>query len=302
MNALLAVVLSGLVSGEALRLPSAPDVRPIVALAPRPDGSCNAATFFARAEEAFFKTDHAAQAPLAADDPVLALVLEGMSCRGAEFPYSKTLAMPPTDQRIPASRVYRAATETFVRRGREQLRAGALSAAEAEFRKAIVLGTLLYEEPGITVIQDTISLSILARGAEGMGDVALARRDKATADVCSRFITDARAYLEGASRFVKSLPAPRALLDHSAEQVDTVAAVAALDGPAVRPSLRLEILLSLALAHALLDAPPPAASQALERARHDADPRLRALGEWALRLDPAEARRIALQLAQSPWP
>ncbi len=302
MSALLAVVWLGLGWGEALHLPSAPDVRPIAALAPRPERSCNAAVFFSRAEEAFFKGDRVAQGPLAADDPVLALVLEGMSCRSAEFPYSKTLTMPPTDQRIPASRLYRAATETFVRNGRELFQAGKPSAAEAGFRKAIVLGMLLYEEPGITVIQDTISLSILARGAEGLGDVALARGDKATAELCSRFIDDTRAYLEGASRFVKALPAPRALLDRPAEQAGTVAAVAALDHPTVRASLRLEILLSLALARALLDAPPPAARQALERARQDPDPRLRALGEWALRLDSAEARRIAQQLAQSPWP
>ncbi len=299
MSIFVAIVLFGVSAGPAL--PPVPDVSAVAALAPRPSGECNAADFFAQAETAFFSGNRDPDAPLSPDDPVMAYLLEGMACRSAVFPYSKTLAIPPTDQRIPASRPYRAATETFVRSGRQLARAGRLDAADAEFRKAIVLGTLLYEEPGITIVQDAISLSILSRGAEGLGDTALARGDSATAAVCSRFVTKARAYLEASSGFVKALPL-RALAARLEDQEERVAAVAALDAPGLRPSLRVEILMFAALARPLLKTTPPSVDRALERASRDVDPRIRALAGWASGLGVEEARRIIGTLASSPWP
>jgi hypothetical protein len=299
VNAFLAVALLTIDAGAGL--PAVPDVGPVIALAPRPSGECNAATFFAKAEKAFFAKSRETDAPLSADDPAMIEIRKGMACRSAVFPYSKTLALPPTDQRIPASRPYRAAAETFLRSGRQLLQAGQLNAAEAEFRKLIVLGTLLYEEPGITVIQDTISLSLLSRGAEGLGDAALARGDAATARVCARFVTAARAYLEGASGFVKTL-SYRGLLDRPVEQQGTVSAIAALDTPTLRPALRLEILMFIALARPLLGATSASVDRTLERASRDRDPRIKALGEWALGLSAQDARRIIGTLATSPWP
>ncbi len=302
MSTVLATVLLSLgAAGVGHSLPAPPDTRAVLALAARPTGACNAATFFEQAETAYFKGQRAAQAPLPAGDPVLGLVLQGMSCGSCSFPYSQSLAVPPTEQRIPASRPYRAAAETFVRSGRELMRAGRQAEAEAEFRKAIVLGRLLYEDPGITVIQDAVSLSILSRGAEGLGDLALARGDRATAEGCARFIAETRAYLEGSSRFVKGLPY-QGLLDRPADQSEIVAAVAALDRPGLRLSLRVEVLMFVALARPLLGAVPAAADEALERARHDDDPRMKALGEWGSGLGAGEARRVIRMAAVSPWP
>jgi hypothetical protein len=300
VNAWLAVALLATASGAAPGLPSPPAVDGVLALAPRATSACNAAIPFEKAERAYFAAERDHQAPLERNDPVLAFVLEGMACRAAEFPYSRTLASPPTDQRIPATFPYRAATETFMRTGREHLRARQLDAAEAEFRKAIVLGRLLYEEPGFTIIQDAISMSILARGAEGLGDVALARGDRKTAALCARYVTDSRAYLEGATRFTKALPYA-ALLDEPQKQAERVAEIAALDDPALRLSLRGEILLFVALARPLLKAPVPAADAALERSRRDPDARFRTLGEWASRLDAESARRIIRELGPSPF-
>jgi hypothetical protein len=303
----LGVLLVGLMApGSAQEpLPEPPDVRELVALASRLTRPCNAASFFEQAERAFLASGRAdASLPpraLTDDDPVLALVLQGMSCRSCEFPYSRTMALPPTEQRIPASSLYRAVAQTFVEKGRSLQQQGKLADAEGEFRRAVVLGALLFGDPGITVIQDAISLSILQRGAEGLGDLALARGDARRAESCARFIAGARAYLEGCSRFVKGLPY-RGLRDAPAAERETVARVAALDAPGLRASLRVEILMFLALARAVVAEPPSGASQALARARRDRDPRIRAIAEWGLRLDAREARRQLTLLASSPWP
>jgi hypothetical protein len=303
----LGILLAGLAaSGAAVpSLPTPPDVGGLVALAPRPTGPCNAATYFERAEQAFVASGRAdAKLPLRAlapDDPVLALVLQGMGCRTCEFPYSRTMAIPPTEQRIPASSLYRSAAEAFVEKGRSLQQQGRRDEAEGEFRKAVVLGRLLFEDPGITVIQDAISLSVLERGAEGLGDLALARGDARRAETCARFLAGARAYLEGSSRLVKGFPI-RGLRDAPSAQREAVAAIAALDAPGLRGSLRVEVLMFVALARPVVADPPPVVSQALERARRDRDPRIRALAEWGLRLDVREAQRLIAQLAGSPWP
>lgn len=303
----LTVLLLGLsaLRPAAAPVPELPAVGEIVALAPRPPGPCNAATFFQSAEQAFVARNRADAAlalrALAPDDPVLALVLQGMSCRSCEFPYSRTMAIPPTEQRIPASSLYRSAAETFVEEGRRLEKQGRLGEAEAEFRKAIVLGRLLLEDPGITLIQDAISLSVLQRGAEGLGDVALARGDARRAETCSRFIVGARAYLEGSSRLVKGFPI-RGLRDAPSAQREAVAAIAALDAPEVRGSLRVEILMFVALALPVVADLPPAVRGVLERARADRDPRIRAIAEWGRSLDAREAQRQITLLAGSPWP
>lgn len=303
----LCILLFGLaVSGPVeATLPAPPDAGALIALVPRPAGPCNAASFFERAEQAFVASGRAdTKLPpraLSPDDPVLALVLQGMGCRSCEFPYSRTMAVPPTEQRIPASSLYRSVVEAFVEEGRRLQKRGQLNEAEDEFRKVVMLGTLLYEDPGVTLIQDAISLSALQRGAEGLGDIALARGDKQRAEICVRFMSAARAYLEGSSLFVKRLPYG-GLRDAPSAQREAVAAVAALDAPRLRTSLRVEVLMLVALARPVIPDPPPSLWQALERGRLDPDPRIRAIAEWGQRLDAGEARGQISLLADSPWP
>ncbi len=289
----------------ALRLPELPDVRDVLALAPRGVRPCNAATYFEEAEKAFVATGRAnARRPpqaLAAGDPVLALVLQGMRCRSCEFAYSRTMAIPPTEQRIPASSLYRSAAESFIEEGRRLQTQAKPAEAEAAFQKAVALGTLLFEDPGITLIQDAISLSVLQRGAEGLGDMALARGDRRQAEVCSRFIAGARAYLEGSTRLVKGFPI-LGLRDAPSAQREAVAKIAMLDAPELRGSLRVEILMFVGLARPLIADLPPAVGRALARARGDRDPRIRAIAEWAHGLDRREALQQVQLLAASPWP
>jgi hypothetical protein len=287
-------------------VPRPPDTRALATLAPRPSGECNAATFFEQAEAVFRQSGRSdfrlRPFALSPGDPALVLAMRGMECRASEFSYSRRMAIPPTKQPVPMYSLYRSMAARFIEDGRERLRRNQLALAEAEFRKAIVLGTLLYEDPGIVVVQDTIALSVLSRGAEGLGDAALVRGDRAVAAVCARFVADARAYLEGVGRFIRSLPY-RGLLDSPRAQFDAVAAVASLDVSTVRPSLRVEILLLVSVARPLVDRPASLRlAAALDRAAHDADPRLRAIAEWGGGLERSEARRIAREMSGSPWP
>jgi RNA polymerase sigma factor (sigma-70 family) len=282
-------------AAESAPLPRPPDIRSIAALAPRPTGDCNAAVFFEQAEDVLRRSGRSDagrnRSALLPGDPALRLALRGMECRRSEFSYSRRMAWPPTEQPIPMLTLYRGVASRFVEDGRDRLRRNEIAPAEAEFRKAVVLGTLLYEDPGIVVIQDAIALNVLLRGVEGLGDAALARGDQGTAAVCARFVADARAHLEGVARFVRHMPY-RGLLESPTQQGDAVAAVASLYAPEVKTCLRNEVVLLVSVARPLVDRPSALRLEAtLERAARDADPRLRMMARWGSRLEKGEALR-----------
>jgi hypothetical protein len=202
------------------------------------------------------------------------------------------------------SRLYTSLAAMLYAEGAERLAAGKLTEAEHRFGEAIGLGLLLHEEPGLTIIQEIFALNVLARGAEGLGDLAIARGDETTAATCARLLAGRRAYVDAATRFVRELgygelagPAPRA-------QAEKVKSVAAAYASTKALSLRAEILLYLSLAWRLVDEPSAASAARgiLESARQAEDQRVRALAEWGLSLTPDAAREQVRIMASSPWP
>ena len=205
-----------LAAGEASAAPAAPerpDVRPIAALIARPTVDCNAATFFLQAERVYretaaaeLKKPHAQRLPLPPEHPAAKLVLEGTECGRAEFPYSRDFAIPPTNQEIPMRALYWT-TATGLGEEAQRLRAaGKTAEARETFARVTQLGLLLYEDPGITYIQDVISLNVLSKGVEGLGDLALARHDERRGPgLRGLSLRPAAAYLEQVGVFLREV-------------------------------------------------------------------------------------------------
>jgi hypothetical protein len=280
-----------------------PDVAPLAALVSRPTGDCNAADFFLKAEEILRPELGRTEIALSRDHPAALAALQGLACRRCEFPYSRRLTLPPTEQPIPMGRLYLGLAAMLSGEGAQLLAAGKPTEAQRTFGQAVQLGLLLQEEPGITIVQEIMALSVLARGAEGLGDLAVARGDDATAATCARFLAGRQSYVDGATRFVRDLGYSELIRQPSA-QAEKVKSIASAYATMKAPALRAEMLLYLCLSWRLVDEPSAASAARgiLESARRDEDPRIRALAEWGLALTQDAAREQVRIMASSPWP
>jgi hypothetical protein len=230
------------------------------------------------------------------------LVLEGLQCRRCEFPYSADLAIPPTEQTIPMGALYWAASAGLVEGGQRRRAEGAPGAAREEFGRALELGLLLFEEPGITFIQQLVALRVLADAAEGLGDLAIAQGNEDDAATCARFLAQSHAYRDDMGTLMREVLAYAPLQDDPEGHAPLVHQVAPLFDATANRALQLEILLYLSFARAVLDpsAARDAAEATLERARRSPDRRIGRLAEWGLDLEASEARRILGDV--SGWP
>jgi hypothetical protein len=287
-------------------------VKPIAALIARPTVDCNAATFFLQAETVYretaaaeLKKPHEQRLPLPPEHPAAKLVLEGAECGRAEFPYSRDFAIPPTNQEIPMRALYWA-TATGLGEEAQRLRAaGKTAEAREAFARVTRLGLLLYEDPGITYIQDVISLNVLSKGVEGLGDLALARHDERSAQACEAFLAASRAYLEQVGAFLREVVPAAALADGADREAGHIRGAAVLLAVARNPVVKIELLQYLGLARPLCADPETrsAIEQALGRsAKQEGDARIRKVAAWALATTPAEARGIIQGYVKHPSP
>jgi hypothetical protein len=308
---LTALVLSGVGGASAApAVPERPDVRAIAALIERPNADCNAATFFLQAERVYRETEaaelkkpHALRLPLPPEHPAAKLVLKGTECRRAEFPYSRDFAIPPTNQEIPMRALYWTTAIGLSEEAQRLRAAGKLDEARRTFARVTQLGLLLYEDPGITYIQDMISLNVLALGVAGLGDLALARGDKGAAEGCEAFLAASRAYLEQVGVFLRDvLPLTRLVPDPEAGRIRDAAT---LLGVARNPTLKIELIQYLGIARPLCTRAETrtAIEQALKRsAKEDEDARIRKVAAWALATKAEEAREIIQGYLKHPSP
>jgi hypothetical protein len=295
-------VLSGATAGATV-LPQLPDVAPLAALIDRPSLDCNAADRFLEAEEIYrqgeLQKPVEERTPLPLDHPAMTLVLDGLECRRCEFPYSADIAIPPTEQRIPMAALYSAASAGLVEHSRELREKGDVDRARQELGRALQLGLLLFEEPGITFIQHLIALRVLADAAEGLGDLAIARGDEEVAATCARFLARTNAYSDDLGVWWREFMAYPALQEDPAGHASVVRKLAPFFDATSNLALQLEILVYLGLAQAVLDPSPAreAAVATLERARRSPDRRIGKVAEWALGLEAEEAVRTLGHLA-----
>jgi hypothetical protein len=306
----LPVVAMALVSpARAGVLPELPDVAPLAALVERSSGDCNAADKFLEAEEIYrvgeLRKPAQERMPLPADHPAMKLVLEGSECRRCEFPYSADLTIPPTDHPIPMSALYFASAAGLAERGRTAREEGREDRSRLEYGRAMQLGLLLFEDPGMTFIQQLIALGVLSQAAEGLGDLAIAGGDEDVAATCARFLARTHRYRDEMKALVGGVLAYKPLLADPGSRAAQVREVAPLVDATTNKAIQLEVLIYLGFARALVDDPSArdAARTALERARRSPDARIRKLANWGLGLDTDEARRIlgdAMSWPESP--
>jgi hypothetical protein len=287
-------------------LPELPDLTPLAALIDRPSGDCNAADRFLEAEEIYRQGELQKPAeerrPLPLDHPAMKLVLEGLECRRCEFPYSADLAIPPTEQPIPMGALYWAAAAGLAERGQRLRDEGQTGAAREEYGRALQLGLLLFEEPGLTFIQQLVALRVLSQAAEGLGDLAVARGDEDDAAACARFLARSHAYRDDLGVLMREVLAYPPLQKDPEAHAPLVPKVAALFDATTNEAIQVEILIYLGFAHAVINDPEArdAAEATLARARRSPDRRLRTLADWGLELEAGEARRLLGEI--SGWP
>jgi hypothetical protein len=303
----LLVVLTGVVSpARAAVLPELPDVAPLAALVERPSGDCNAADSFLEAEEVYRRGElqkpPEERRPLPAEHPAMKLVSEGLRCRRCEFPYSSDITIPPTDHPIPMSALYWAASAGLVARSDELRQEGHDDQSRQELARAMQLGLLLFEEPGMTFIQQLIALRILSQAAEGFGDRAIARGDEDVAAACARFLARTQAYRDDMRTLVGEVLAYPPLLADPQGQAVHVRQVAPLFTMTANKAIQLEVLIYLGFARALGDDPAvqDAVGATFDHARHSPDLRIRKLADWGRHLEADEVRRILRETVS--WP
>lgn len=274
----------------AVDIPSPPDVGEIAALVSRPDGDCNAADAFLEAEALYRKTE-LKKAPekrnsLSPDSEIMKQVERGLACKMCEFPFSRDMKLPPYEQMIPMMALYRAAARTWRIQGDEALERKDYPAAEAMYAKALNLGLLLFEEPGITIIQDMISFACMQEGAEGLGDVFIATHEADKAAACARFLANRARYMDSLPKFVsRVLRGP----DHPFPGLtDDFKAIALLYPSITYAPVKVEIILCAGELHAFNRKDPELVKHCrmiLDRAMNDPDERLRKMAKWALEWD-----------------
>lgn len=279
-------------------LPELPDVTALAALVDRPSADCNAADRFLEAEEVYRQGELQKSAeerrPLPLDHPAMKLVLGGLECRRCEFPHSVDLTLPPTDHPIPMSALYWAVSASLAERGQALRAEGQAARSRQEYGRAMHLGLLLLEDPGMTFIQQLIALRVLSQAAEGLGDLAIAGGDEDTAANCARFLAQTHTYRDDMRALVGGVLAYSPLLADPDSRAARVREVAPLFDATANKAVQLEILVYLGFARALMDDPAArdSATATLERARRNSDSRIRKLADWGLGLDRDEARRI----------
>jgi tetratricopeptide (TPR) repeat protein len=310
------VVLLGLAfalapRAEAASLPGLPDWTALARRAPSPPSHCNAGVQLDAAERLFFAMPADERQPLKEGVRPFDMAVAALECDHCILPYSEELAIPPTEQRIPSSKFYWTVSAALAERGASEAAQGKLLEAEKDYQHVLRLGLLVFDDPGISFIQQFIGLHILADAAQGLGDLDLARGNAQGAAECAEFVRETRRYREDAARFLReTLSWDRLTKDPVASEkaLPSVAPLLAL--PQNRP-LRAEVAMYLGLAGALLPSKDARAEAqaALERASREApDSRMRKLSDWALGLtkDPKAARSL-LETAQqlpplkSPW-
>ncbi|MCD4654068.1 hypothetical protein K8T06_09040 [bacterium] len=192
----------------AVTIPEPPSVSEIAIFVDRPSENCNAADIYLHAEKLYRDTELKRPPEernlLDPDSEIYELIEKGLKCSYCEFPYSLDMKLPPYEQMIPMMALYRAAARTWRKQGDEALEAKEYNRAKIQYSKAVNLGLQLFEEPGITIIQDMISFSLLQEGIEGLGDLFIALGEADKAATCARFLALRMRYIDELPRFINS--------------------------------------------------------------------------------------------------
>lgn len=295
--AALILVIIPAASACAGTIPVPPDVSTLYSMIERPANNCNAAEMFLNAEKMVRKSDdEIVEGRLKQNSDAYRLVMKGLECRRCEFPFSLDMKLPPYEQMIPMMKLYRSAAKTFSQNGEKALEKKKFEEAEMWFSNALNLGLLLWEEPGITIIQDMISLSCLTEGAEGMGDLFIAKGDEDNAAACARFLAQKNAYLDALPRFVNQKLRNK---DEWPRKASEEFKQIALLYPTVRYlPLKLEILLAVAELNAFtLDRETSElCRRVIDEGKKDPDARIRKTAEWAEELKKANGIEMIKEL------
>jgi len=281
--------------------PDPPEAAAVASLVTLPTGDCNGADFYQKAEDAWRRDEMPRPAEetlrLPEGHAAFASMVRAAECQRFELPYSATIAIPPTDQPIPASRLYWGAARTMVDRAQALGNAGKRDEARQELGRVVVLGLQLYQDPGLTYIQQVVALRTIAMGVQGLGDLAIASGQEETAARCARVLARSRAYLDGLTRFLGQELPLRQLPAGPGLQAQVKKLSGYYDATTNKP-VRSEMLLFLATVHAVAADEPvrQAASDILTRATRDADERLGQIARWGLALDKATAERILREM------
>lgn len=210
MKQILALMLIGglmAATGWAVTVPQPPDVNAIAAMVTRPAKPGNAAEFYLKAEglisEQMAKYTDTDGKYLDEDAEVYQLVMQGLEHRVCVFPYATEMKLPPYDQRTPLMLLYGNAIRTFRKNGDMALEERDFAEAQKWYEKGVNLGLHIWYDPGITIVQDLITMAILQQGVEGLCDLAVTRGDAVRAAACARFLADTTRYLDQISPFLK---------------------------------------------------------------------------------------------------
>jgi hypothetical protein len=278
------------VIGSSVTIPSPPPLDELASLIILPDGECNAADFYLEAENAYRGTElikspeHRMTLP--EHSGILKLMEKGLLCRQCEFPYSREITLPPYNQMIPMMALYRAAAHTWRLQGDEALKNKAYSRAAACYHKPLVLGFQLFNEPGITIIQDMISFTCMQEGAEGLGDLYIAIGDAEKAAICARFLANRVRYIDALPEFVSSILRGQ---NHPLSGLTENYKAVSLLYPAVDyQPIKVEILLVTAELLAFNrknDDLVTCCRMVIDHAVNDPDERIRKMAQWALEWD-----------------
>ena len=270
----------------AVEIPSPPSVDEISALVIRPIGDCNAADDYLKAEKLYRKTElrkpPEERSRMSPDSEIMKLVEQGLTCRSCEFPFSLDMELPPYEQMIPMMALYRAAARTWRIQGDEALTLKDYETATAFYSKAVNLGLQLFEEPGITIIQDMISFACMQEGVEGLGDVFIATGDAEKAATCARFLANRAHYMDSLPDFVNHvLRGP----DHPLSGLtENYKEVALLYPTVTYLPIKVEIILTTGELLAFNRKDPEVlkySGMILDNALKDQDERIRKTAKWA---------------------
>jgi len=281
----------------AVTIPEPPPVTEIAALVERPEGQGNAADYYLQAEKMYRESElakpEADRMILDETSEIYALMEQGLAIRRCEFPYSLEMKLPPYEQMIPMMALYRAAAVTWRRKGDRALEMKSYDDARSWYSRAVNLGLQLYEEPGITIIQDMIAFTCMQEGAEGLGDLFIATGDPDRAAACARFLAQRTRYMDELPRFVNSIL--RKPGRGKPELTDSFKAVARLYPSFIYAPIKVEIILSTGEILAFNRNDPETlkyCKMILESALKDPDRRIRAIAEWAEKLDAGDLMRM----------
>jgi hypothetical protein len=266
-------------------IPEPPDLSEIYALITRPAGNCDGTQYYLKAEKLLFSGEM--KGPyLDEKGKPYQLMLEFLKCGKFVLPYSLEMKLPPVWQRNPSSLLLRGAAKTFRKKGDEALDAKHFDAAYDWYSKAVNIGLHVREEPGITIIQDTISMMCIGEGVEGLGDLYIAKGDVKKAAACARFLSNKTAYLDQTQNFLSRIlgfneSSGRGFLEPKAtpEYREIVRQY-----PRIKHlPIKMEVLYATAVIHVFSDERETRAicMKVIKAAKRDSDPRFRKVAAWA---------------------